>query len=97
MIQQFCYLPRFLLPDLQQAEVLKCRGLQQREGLLAKRPGEETGKHVTDALHPHHRSRGWGIDGITSKEAEWSEVWGVWGAGRVVIRKRCTNSHSVQV
>lgn len=65
--------------------MLRHRGSQQREGLLAKPSSEETGKHLKSTSP---KARCWGIYGITNKEAEQSEAGGVWGK---VIRKRCDN------
>ena len=42
-------------------------------------------------------ARGWGVDGITNKEAARSGERGAWGAWGVATGKRCGNPCSAQV
>ena len=77
IIQAQCYQTRFTLPIAQQARMLSCQGLQQREVFFTRQPREETGKQVSDL--PLWRPRVPGIYGIKKKEAGWSEASGAHG------------------
>ena len=63
-----CYQIRLPLPDIPQAKTLRCRGLQQREGLFTRQAGDEMGEQISN---PPPWSQG--ICGIKNKEAVWCE------------------------
>ena len=56
------------LADIPQAKMLRCRGLQQREGLFTRQAGDEMGEQISN---PPPWSQG--ICGIKNKEAVWCE------------------------
>ena len=61
------------MADAQQAETLRRQGLQQREGLFKRQPGEKTGTQVSDPQGAQ------GNYGVMNEEAGPSEAWGAWG------------------